>query len=251
MNSQALDLKRKKQDTSGVFYIGSILDRKIDSSKRKHYLIKWRDYPASFNSWEPYEGLKQAWDLIKEFELKLKQKNSISKSLLGSKRKKSESKPKAHSQPYTKKIESESKKRLSVEKQKNLPHKSAAESTEPKAKKSAQENSINLKINKEELKNRSIYAEDLVITLNQNEIYPSAPLYVMHLDIFLDGRLSALVRWENKETSSVCYNNFRAQYPQKLLDFFESRITFPFDNSGTKIFKEAHKAQEVYKEDSL
>ena len=38
-----------------------------------HYLIKWKGYPASNNSWEPAENLN-AEELIKEYE-KRKQPN--------------------------------------------------------------------------------------------------------------------------------------------------------------------------------
>lgn len=253
--SQALELRRQKQDSTGIFLIGEILDRKIDSACKYHYLIKWKDYPSSFNSWEPYENLKEAWDMIEEFELKIKKKSEYSKKLLGSKRKKSESKSKSKSESIGKKTDSEPKKQSLSLKQRKLSDESVeliksskiADSKPTKIKESLH----SYKQLKDEDKKKTEQSKGLVVGISQNEIYPSTPQYVIQIDVLLDGRLTVLVRWESKETSSVIYDNFKRRYPQKLLDFYESRIIFPFENTGTKIFKEKHKPKEDCKEDSI
>lgn len=72
----------------------------------------------------------------------------------------------------------------------------------------------------------------------------SLPLYVEKLDIQLDGKLLAYVKYSNSEKKLVDYEDFKTIFPQKMLEFFESRIVFPFDNSGTKKFMESHKRKQ-------
>lgn len=91
---------------------------------------------------------------------------------------------------------------------------------------------------KESLKNIIVNIEKM------EDKYPSVPDYVIKFDIHLNGNLSVLVKWENNSTSSVDYEGFKLRYPQKLLEFYESRIIFPFENSGTRKYRELHKPRE-------
>jgi hypothetical protein len=50
----------------GEFVVEKILDSR-QRSKRIEYLIKWSGYPKSMASWEPEENLKNAKDLLQEF----------------------------------------------------------------------------------------------------------------------------------------------------------------------------------------
>jgi hypothetical protein len=48
------------------YEVEKILDMK-QKGRKTHYLIKWKGYPTSDNSWEPAENV-QAKDLIKEYK---------------------------------------------------------------------------------------------------------------------------------------------------------------------------------------
>jgi hypothetical protein len=55
-------------DGEEEYKVEKILDMKQKGRGRKmHYLIKWKGYPTSDNSWEPAENV-QAKDLIKEYK---------------------------------------------------------------------------------------------------------------------------------------------------------------------------------------
>ena len=60
------------------FEVERILDKKRmksnDGKTRVYYLIKWKGYDSSFNTWEPGSNLGNAKEAIKEFEQKQKQK---------------------------------------------------------------------------------------------------------------------------------------------------------------------------------
>ena len=56
-----------------------------------------------------------------------------------------------------------------------------------------------------------------------------------------DGKLSVLCQLKNGETFSSSYEDFKAKHHKVLLDFYESRIIFPYENAATKKFKELHK----------
>jgi hypothetical protein len=62
-------------DGEEEFEVEKILDARPQGRGRKmHYLIKWKGYPTSDNSWEPRENVK-ADKLIKEFQERRKQTN--------------------------------------------------------------------------------------------------------------------------------------------------------------------------------
>ena len=46
----------------------SIIDSKIEKGGIRHYLVKWVGYPRSANTWEPEVNLRNAADLIGEFD---------------------------------------------------------------------------------------------------------------------------------------------------------------------------------------
>lgn len=230
MKNLSLEARRRKQDDSGIFTIGKILNRKIQKGIR-YYLIKWRDYPSRFNSWEPKKNLKEAWDLIEDYDRELaKKKVALKKIKIHSD---SSNKPlKGRAQSKYKKNEDSSNSNTSSSflESKNQDHASSWSSE--------------LKRQGTNEKKVSTCHKSLVVNLNQVENYPALPINVMKLDIHLNGKLSAQIKWENEEISSVNYENFKMRFPIKLLDFFESRIIFPFDNEGTKRYQEMHKSQE-------
>lgn len=74
-NYHAQSSESNSEHNEGVeeFIVESILEkRKIGG--RTEYLIKWKDYSADENTWEPVENLRHAKDLLKSFEEKLKKK---------------------------------------------------------------------------------------------------------------------------------------------------------------------------------
>lgn len=215
-----LSLKRKKQEDSGKYIIGQILDRRISSNGDRQYLIKWKDYPNNFNSWEPYNNLKEAWDMIEEFEkkrrLKLKRKEIRMESKGNNKKAK-----KANERNHLLNNQRTSQRETKEEKIDKLHNNFLA---------LMDQNSSNTKVSNSNL------------NINENISKQSnLPLYVDKLEIQLDGKLSALVKYNNSEKKLVDYEDFKLLFPQKMLEFFESRIVFPFDNSGTKKFIESHK----------
>ena len=50
------------------FEVETIVDKKIEGDKQL-YLIKWKGYPESDNTWEPFENLTECAEQISQFEL--------------------------------------------------------------------------------------------------------------------------------------------------------------------------------------
>lgn len=72
-------------------------------------------------------------------------------------------------------------------------------------------------------------------------------MYISKIDVKPNGTMELLVKWDNGTLSLVDYEEFKTLYHEKVLAFYESRIIFPTDHVGTKIFKKNHKA-DVYDE---
>lgn len=219
--------------------IGKILNRKIIKGKR-FYLIKWRDYPSRYNSWEPKSNLKQAWDLIEDYDREL-----------DSKKKKTGAKGKKGSAPGSKSIKLKSQGKTKKEVEESSEREESSSSSQSNINddnndsvSSSESKEIIEKPKNKEKTSADVNLKNLTVNLQQTENYPAFPSNVMKLDLHLNGKLTAQVKWENDDISSVNYENFKKRYPIKLLDFFESRIIFPFDNEGTKKFQEMHKLQE-------
>ncbi len=70
------DIKHKNINLNEEEYeIEKILEKRIVKNKIE-YLIKWKDYPESDNTWEPIENMDNAKRMISEFEKKLKEKKT-------------------------------------------------------------------------------------------------------------------------------------------------------------------------------
>ena len=76
-------------------------------------------------------------------------------------------------------------------------------------------------------------------------LYPSDPEFVVKLNIDLNGKMSALVKFEDVGMITVDYEEFKQRFPKQLLDFYESRILFPFENDGTRKYVEQHKPKSI------
>ena len=69
---------RSSADDGEVYEVEKILDTRLERGK-KQYFIKWKNYPASENTWEPSDNV-DCPDLIEEFERALKEKEEKKKS---------------------------------------------------------------------------------------------------------------------------------------------------------------------------
>ncbi|OQR79952.1 chromobox protein3-like [Tropilaelaps mercedesae] len=63
-----------RDDEEPEFIVENILEKRIKSNK-VWYLLKWKGYPDSDNTWEPADNLEDCRDLIRDFEEKLKRKS--------------------------------------------------------------------------------------------------------------------------------------------------------------------------------
>ncbi len=208
-----------------MYIIGDILDRRILNGRTEYY-VKWKDYPASYNSWEPRPTLKQAWDMVDEYDKKADKliKNELKKQKPIKK---------------IKNLEKESKKEDSTNSERAVRSKS-------RSKYSTKNDGNEKKIEKLE-KIDKCYKNIMSIVNDEQENHGKLPNTVLKLDIHQDGKLSALVKFNNGSTGLIGYEEFKSNYPQKMLEFYESRIVFPFENLGTKRFHEVHKKPSITK----
>lgn len=59
----------EKSKTKDQFYeVEKIIDKRTNALGLTEYLVKWKDYPSSQNTWEPRKTLKHLYWTIKEFE---------------------------------------------------------------------------------------------------------------------------------------------------------------------------------------
>jgi hypothetical protein len=49
-----------------IYEVESVLDSRVHR-KKVQYLIHWKGYDTSYDTWEPVHNVRNAWDLIKEF----------------------------------------------------------------------------------------------------------------------------------------------------------------------------------------
>jgi hypothetical protein len=63
---------RGKLENEGLFIVEAIVDRRRVEENRLQYLIKWKDYPSSHNTWEYAANISHCKEIIAEFrELRL------------------------------------------------------------------------------------------------------------------------------------------------------------------------------------
>lgn len=55
------------------YEVEEIVESMIDADTMEHmYLIKWKNYPESDNTWEPKKNLKGSLSLVRQFDVKKK-----------------------------------------------------------------------------------------------------------------------------------------------------------------------------------
>lgn len=65
--------KKEAEPAEDEYEVEAIVDSVIDADTMEHmFLVKWKNYPASDNTWEPKRNLKGLLDLVREFEAKKK-----------------------------------------------------------------------------------------------------------------------------------------------------------------------------------
>jgi hypothetical protein len=55
---------------AGEYEVEEIVDSAIDADTMEHmYFVKWKNYPASDNTWEPKKNLKGSLELVRKFDI--------------------------------------------------------------------------------------------------------------------------------------------------------------------------------------
>lgn len=73
------DSDENDSQESGLFVVDKLLDKKVHKGKVQ-FLVKWKGYDDSENSWEPIENLSTCQEAIDEFNESLKKKRKIPES---------------------------------------------------------------------------------------------------------------------------------------------------------------------------
>ncbi|XP_003748184.1 chromobox protein homolog 1 [Galendromus occidentalis] len=74
----------KAAEAEPEFIVEKILEKKLGKNNKVLYLLKWKGYDDTENTWEPVENLEDCRDFIRDFEDKLKKK-SASRGLVSDK----------------------------------------------------------------------------------------------------------------------------------------------------------------------
>ena len=85
--------KREAEEREGEYEVEAILDKKVTrggtgvkSSGVARYLVKWKNYDDTHNSWEREENLRGCGGLVRAFERKLDVREAAERGLRRSKR---------------------------------------------------------------------------------------------------------------------------------------------------------------------
>ncbi|KAL2147195.1 hypothetical protein VTI28DRAFT_150 [Corynascus sepedonium] len=63
---------------AGEYEVEEIVDSAIDADTMEHmYLVKWKGYPASDNTWEPRRNLKGSLELVRKFDVAMKKAEAV------------------------------------------------------------------------------------------------------------------------------------------------------------------------------
>jgi len=84
MGSDKKKKSKKQRATSEpseeeVYVVEAILDKRFESGK-PNYLVKWKDWPSSSNTWEPAANLHGCPDLLQKFEKEYQTRGTKKKS---------------------------------------------------------------------------------------------------------------------------------------------------------------------------
>merc|ERR1711936_1518045 len=59
---------KKKKKAEAEYGVESVVSKRETEEGKVEYLVKWKGYDASENTWEPVENLDSSQELIDEFE---------------------------------------------------------------------------------------------------------------------------------------------------------------------------------------
>ena len=59
---------KKKKKAEAEYEVESVVSKRDTGEGKVEYLVKWKGYDASDNTWEPVENLESSQELIDEFE---------------------------------------------------------------------------------------------------------------------------------------------------------------------------------------
>merc|ERR1712004_477853 len=59
---------KKKKKAEAEYEVESVVSKRETDEGKVEYLVKWKGYDASDNTWEPIENLESSQELIDEFE---------------------------------------------------------------------------------------------------------------------------------------------------------------------------------------
>ena len=60
--------KKKKKKAEAEYEVESIVSKRESNEGKVEYLVKWKGWNASDNTWEPVDNLQSSQELIDEFE---------------------------------------------------------------------------------------------------------------------------------------------------------------------------------------
>ena len=59
---------KKKKKAEAEYEVESVVSKRDTGEGKVEYLVKWKGYDASDNTWEPVENLESSQELVDEFE---------------------------------------------------------------------------------------------------------------------------------------------------------------------------------------
>ena len=213
------------------------IERKGKKSELK-YLVKWKNYDASENTWEPVSAVENAHQLVDEYWATLggeKQREEVLKQLKGGKApaaapakktaveedKPAESKKRRASSrstaPATSTTTTAPKRKRARAASTEAPD---AEEDNSKVKETLYESEDEFDVSDSEVEN-----EDFRINKPWTNVYKVQ--YVRRDEV--DNQLYAIVRWKDAKLAKYKTSTVARKAPLKLIEFYENRLSFQED----------------------
>ena len=223
------------------YKVDEILDRKMFGKKLK-YLVKWEDWPVEQSTWEPLHHLRKVYDRVKLFNDKNKfvEKKKRTRKRLG----KYKDKVKVTEQAPVDLLKKCHEFSINIKPMELLPlprvprvpseQKIPAEDFPPSAKENTtptEEKKVEQTI-QEEVKISPIIPKPSYI-LNMTtpgNIHCDVPIRVISARVNRQAEVMCLLEWQRRYdgseplSSSVSSKVLRKEYPQLLIDYYESKI---------------------------